>query len=70
MTYATQGRRSATLPHGITFQAKVPNLNALLVVCHGWRRPAREPVAPKASAPQGWIGPLLRWARPAWRAAA
>lgn len=68
MGYATQGRRSATLPHGFTFQPKVPCLNALLVVCHGWRRPARAAVPIERSAP-GWISPLLRWARPMRRAA-
>ena len=69
MTYRTQGRQSATLPHGIRFPTKAPSLNALLVVCHGWRSPAREPVVPKASAPGGWFSPLLRWARPMRRAA-
>lgn len=67
MTYSTQGSYSATLPHGITVPRSHVCLNALVVLCHGWRSPEREVVTSRASAPGRWINPLLKWSRPVWR---
>lgn len=64
MAYVTQGRQSATLPGGIHFPTKATPLHALLVVCHGWRTPARGGDC-RRSAPAGcWLNPLRRWTRP------
>lgn len=58
---------SVTLPRGIHFPTKGPRLNALLVVCHGWRSRAARQARSCGSA--GWVHPLARWTRPMRRAA-
>jgi len=60
---------SATMPHGITLERSRACLNALAVVCHSWRKPARGTPSPRTSAPGRWLSPLLKWTRPVWRAA-
>lgn len=69
MTYKTAGRLSVTLPQGISFPRVAERLNALAVVAHGWRSPAREALPCRATAQGPWITPLCRWTRPLRRAA-
>lgn len=69
MAYKTCGRISVTLPQGIRFPIKPPCLNALKVVCYGWRTPARALVGRRQAAPGAWINPLRSWTRPCRRAA-
>jgi hypothetical protein len=68
MAYKTAGRQSITLQQGIHAAIKGPSLNALAVVAHGWRSPARGAVC-RATARGPWITPLCRWTRPLRRAA-
>ncbi len=65
--YSTQGRQSATLPQGWRPAPKVPALNALVVVCHGWNNPKRERAPKQPAKPGYWLAPLYRWARPVAR---
>ena len=68
MTWRTYGRSSVTLPHGIRFPTRQPSLNALAVVCHGWKSDRSMPAA-RPSCSAAWISPLCRWTRPVRRAA-
>jgi hypothetical protein len=68
MAYKTLGRQSVTLQQGVFAASKAPSLNALAVVAHGWRSPARGAVC-RAPASGPWITPLCRWTRPLRRAA-
>jgi hypothetical protein len=67
MAYATQGRRSVTLPNGITIPAKAAPLNALLVVCHGWGKRSLDACRRSPAVPGRWVSPLFRWTRPVRR---
>lgn len=69
MTYATQGGGSITLPAGCDLHRKTVPLNALKVVCYGWRSPARALVVRMVTAPGRWLNPLSRWTRPTRRPA-
>lgn len=62
------GHGSATMP-GIALGRVSVDLNALAVLCHGWRNPARTAREVEPAAPRRWYSPLLRWTQPMARLA-
>jgi hypothetical protein len=61
------GHGSATMP-GIALGRVSVDLNALAVLCYGWRNPARTE-RELSTAARRWYSPLLRWTRPMARVA-